>query len=183
MWLLHDAFLFLNLTLLKFLHLLLLFFFFYLSVQSWLTCCLMCLKVCANVALPGRAHRNSCHNPRSGVIFCRMRDRGKQKAPPPKKTRPGVSRKAQKTRQMEKPRQRQKQVSDFLCSFLWFVLLHKRNGIIIVKRLTATMCPWSHGSLFGRERQTSLITNTLSMTCVSSNLNLATTFSHAVWRT
>ncbi|XP_011605241.2 RNA-binding protein 28 isoform X1 [Takifugu rubripes] len=38
----------------------------------------------------------------------RMRDRGKQKVPPPKKTRPGMSRKAQKIQQMEKPRQLQK---------------------------------------------------------------------------
>lgn len=44
------------------------------------------------------------------VYYCRMRDRGKQKVPPPKKTRPGVSRKAQKMQQMEKPRQLQKQV-------------------------------------------------------------------------
>lgn len=39
-----------------------------------------------------------------------MRDRGKPKVPPPKKTRPGMSRKAQKMQQMEKPRQLQKQV-------------------------------------------------------------------------
>lgn len=44
------------------------------------------------------------------VYYCRMRDRGKQKVPPPKKTRPGMSRKSQKIQQMEKPRQLQKQV-------------------------------------------------------------------------
>lgn len=50
---------------------------------------------------------NLCHNP---AIFCRMRDRGKQKVPPPKKARPGMNRKGQKKQQFEKPRQPQKQV-------------------------------------------------------------------------
>uniref|UniRef100_H3DKS7 RNA-binding protein 28 n=1 Tax=Tetraodon nigroviridis TaxID=99883 RepID=H3DKS7_TETNG len=50
----------------------------------------------------------------------RMRDRGKQKVPPPKKTRParpGMSRKGQKKQQMEKPRQPQKQVTRAKKSF------------------------------------------------------------------
>ncbi|XP_060891166.1 RNA-binding protein 28 isoform X2 [Labrus mixtus] len=39
----------------------------------------------------------------------RMRDKGKQKAPPPNKTRPGISRKESQKRQMEKPTQSRNQ--------------------------------------------------------------------------
>nr|XP_020508551.1 RNA-binding protein 28 isoform X1 [Labrus bergylta] len=39
----------------------------------------------------------------------RMRDKGKQKAPPPNKTRPGISRKETQKRQMEKPTQSRNQ--------------------------------------------------------------------------
>lgn len=47
------------------------------------------------------------------VIFCRMRDKGKQKAPPPTQARPGLSRKKQPRQQMENPAKPTNQVNTY----------------------------------------------------------------------
>lgn len=49
-------------------------------------------------------------------VSCRMRDKGKQKAPPAKRAKPGSQRRDRPRQQMEKPMQPRNQVSDTLCA-------------------------------------------------------------------
>lgn len=55
-----------------------------------------------------------CHTLQTVVLY-RLRDRGKQQAPPPKKGRPGSTRKDRQRQQMEKPTQRSNQVHKYFC--------------------------------------------------------------------
>ncbi|KAM7003429.1 LOW QUALITY PROTEIN: RNA-binding protein 28 [Tautogolabrus adspersus] len=58
----------------------------------------------------GKKRKKVLHFPSHHGPKIRMRDKGKQKAPPPNKTRPGFSRKESQKRQMEKPTQSRNQV-------------------------------------------------------------------------
>lgn len=79
-----------------------------------------------------------------------MRDRGKQKVPPPKKMRTGMSRKAQKIQQMEKPRQLQKQVK-VRNLHVRFLLLYKCIVVIKVKGRVARLQVVEGSSLNARK--------------------------------
>lgn len=65
-------------------------------------------------------------------VFCRMRDKGKQKAPPPKQAKPGFNRKERQRRQMEKPTQTRNQVKIY--SVFLFISLGRLHKTLCVLR-------------------------------------------------